>query len=67
MAKKLKRKQQIMKKELMNILACPICKFDIVLNIEKENNDEIIEGTLYCKKCDKYYPIENGIPNMIPG
>ncbi len=55
-----------MKKELMDILACPICKLDIQLNIEKEDNDEIVKGTLYCQKCNKYYPIEDGIPNMIP-
>ncbi|MBW6469744.1 MAG: methytransferase partner Trm112 [Methanosarcinaceae archaeon] len=55
-----------MKKELMNILACPICKGDLVLNITKENDEEIVSGTIYCSKCNEHYPIEDGIPNMLP-
>ncbi|AFV24806.1 hypothetical protein Mpsy_2603 [Methanolobus psychrophilus R15] len=55
-----------MKKDLMEILACPICKGDLILNIEKEDSNEIISGTLYCPKCKEYYPIEEGIPNMLP-
>ena len=49
----------------MNILACPICKGDLELTVTEED-DEIIAGTLYCQKCDEYYPIEDGIPNMLP-
>ena len=55
-----------MKKELMDILACPICKGDLVLNVTKENDEEIVSGTIYCSKCDEHYPIEDGIPNMLP-
>ncbi len=55
-----------MKKELMDILCCPMCKGDLVLNVEEENEKEIVKGTLYCGKCDEYYPIEDGIPNMLP-
>ena len=55
-----------MKKELMDILACPICKGDLVLNITKENDEEVVSGTIYCSKCNEHYPIEDGIPNMLP-
>ncbi|MCK4810861.1 MAG: methytransferase partner Trm112 [Methanosarcinales archaeon] len=57
-----------MKKELMDILACPMCKGDLELNVTdvSDSVDEVITGTLYCKKCDEYYPIEDGIPNMLP-
>ncbi|MDW7732977.1 MAG: methytransferase partner Trm112 [Methanolobus sp.] len=55
-----------MKKDLMEILACPICKGDLVLNVEKEDEKEVISGTLYCSVCNEYYPIEEGIPNMLP-
>ena len=55
-----------LKKNLMDILACPICKGDLVLNIEKENASEVVSGTLYCSVCNEYYPIEDGIPNMLP-
>ena len=53
-----------MKRELMDILACPICKGNLELDVAEES-DEIITGTLYCKKCDMYYQIEDGIPNML--
>jgi uncharacterized protein YbaR (Trm112 family) len=55
-----------MKKELTEILACPICKGPLVLNIEEENGKEVITGSLYCASCSKYYPIEDGIPNLLP-
>jgi len=54
-----------MKRDLMDILACPMCKGDLELKVEEEN-DEIIMGTLYCAKCDESYPIEDGIPNLLP-
>lgn len=55
-----------LKKNLMDILACPVCKGDLVLNIETEDANEVISGTLYCSVCNEYYPIEEGIPNMLP-
>ena len=57
-----------MKKELLDILACPICKGDLELDIEKENEKEkeIVTGLLRCRKCDIKYPIEDTIPNFLP-
>ncbi len=55
-----------MKRELLDILACPVCKGDLELEVEEENDNEIIKGKLYCKKCDESYPIEDGIPNLLP-
>ena len=56
-----------MKKELMDILACPVCKGDLELEIEEEDeNGEVVWGTLYCRNCDERYPIEDGIPNLLP-
>lgn len=49
----------------MDILRCPECKGELELEVDSEN-DEIEEGTLSCKKCDIDYPIEEGIPNMLP-
>jgi len=54
-----------LKKELMEIICCPTCKSDLELRIEKEKNDEIIEGKLICKKCGEY-EIRDGIPNLLP-
>ncbi len=55
-----------MKKNLMDILACPMCKGELELNIEKENEQEIVAGSLYCAKCDVHYPIVDTIPNLLP-
>ena len=55
-----------MKRELMDILCCPMCKSDLSLDVTDENEEEIVTGTLYCAKCDEHYPIEDGIPNLLP-
>ena len=55
-----------MKKELMNILACPICKGSLELSVVEENENEIIRGSLYCPRCNRHYPITGTIPNLLP-
>lgn len=55
-----------MKKDLMDILACPVCKGDLELRVEEEEGNEVLAGTLYCAECDEEYPIEDGIPNLLP-
>lgn len=53
-----------MKKSLKEYLVCPKCKTEFRLDVSKEKNGEIIEGTL---KCDKYhiFHITEGIPRLI--
>ncbi|OGS19365.1 MAG: tetraacyldisaccharide 4'-kinase [Elusimicrobia bacterium RIFOXYA2_FULL_40_6] len=46
-----------MKKELLDILACPICKTDVMYD-EKEQK-------LICKDCHRKYPVKDGIPIML--
>jgi len=55
-----------MKRNLLDILACPICKGDLELEVEEENEEEIISGKLICSKCKVEFPIEDSIPNMLP-
>ena len=55
-----------MKRELMDILACPVCKGELELNVEEENETEVVTGSLYCSKCDVHYPIVDTIPNLLP-
>jgi len=55
-----------MKKELMEILVCPVCKGPLVLNIEEEDEKEVITGSLYCANCSEHYPIKDAIPNLLP-
>jgi uncharacterized protein YbaR (Trm112 family) len=54
------------KKELMEILACPLCKGPLKLTVDEENEKEIITGSLYCEACAVNYPIEDTIPNLLP-
>jgi len=55
-----------MKKELIDILCCPTCKNDLALKIEKEEQGDILTGMFTCQKCKATYPIEDGIPNLLP-
>ena len=50
----------------MEILCCPVCKGDLTLTVAREKDGEVIEGSLYCPKCKETYPIEDGIPNLLP-
>ena len=55
-----------MKKELMDILACPVCKGKLELSVEEENEEEIVSGSLYCPRCNVHYPVVDTIPNLLP-
>ena len=55
-----------MKKDLMDILACPVCKGGLELRVDEEQGDEVVKGSLFCGKCDETYPIEDSIPNLLP-
>ena len=47
----------MIKKELLEILACPVCKEKVVLNED---------GTyLMCHTCRLRYPVEDDIPIML--
>ncbi|MCX6650154.1 MAG: methytransferase partner Trm112 [Methanomassiliicoccales archaeon] len=56
-----------MKKDLLDILACPVCKHHpLDLVVEREDGGEVAEGRLVCGKCQASYVIEDGIPNLLP-
>ena len=55
-----------MRRSLMDILCCPVCKGDLTLEVQKEDEKEILEGELFCATCAVYYPINEGIPNLLP-
>jgi uncharacterized protein len=55
-----------MRRRLLDILCCPVCKGDLLLSVGEENDEEIIEGVLVCERCDVTYPIHEGIPNLLP-
>ena len=55
-----------MRKDMMEILACPVDKSPLELTIVKEDGDEVVMGSLKCTKCGEVYPIEDTIPNLLP-
>ena len=55
-----------MKKDLMEILACPVCKGDLELRSEEEEDNDVIMGSLECGICRESYPIKDSIPNLLP-
>ncbi|MFW6434884.1 MAG: methytransferase partner Trm112 [Halovenus sp.] len=55
-----------MKEELMEILCCPLDKHELELEIDEQDDEEILVGTLTCTECGEQYPIEDGIPNLLP-
>ncbi|MBI2558489.1 Trm112 family protein [Candidatus Woesearchaeota archaeon] len=45
-------------KDLFEILACPLCKADLEYTKDKKK--------LVCSNCGAKYPIDNGIPILLP-
>ncbi len=44
--------------DLIKILACPVCKGDLLYEEEKNR--------LVCKNCKVFYEIKEGIPVLLP-
>ena len=55
-----------MKPDLTEILCCPMCRGDLKLTPAEHREGEIWTGELVCTKCGTVYPIEEGIPNLLP-
>lgn len=56
-----------MRRQLLDVLACPVCKHHpLSMEVDKEDEKGIQEGKLTCPNCGRIYPISEGIPDMIP-
>ncbi|MDE2787166.1 MAG: methytransferase partner Trm112 [Chloroflexota bacterium] len=61
-----------MRTDLLDILACPVCRGALTLDGETIAPDdapdagEVLTGTLTCPACPEAYPINEGIPNLLP-
>ena len=55
-----------MRHDLLDILACPVCKGALTLTSTREEGGEVVEGALSCATCSETYPITEGIPNLLP-
>ncbi len=56
-----------MRRELVDQLVCPVTREPLKLEVEREDeNGEVIEGALLSERINFRYPIEDGIPNLLP-
>jgi uncharacterized protein YbaR (Trm112 family) len=55
-----------MKRRLLDLLACPICKNYPLSLLVFDEKDEIVEGMIICTSCNRWYPIIDEIPHMLP-
>lgn len=55
-----------MDEDLIDILCCPLDKHELELEVDEREGEEIIAGRLICTECGEAYPIEDGIPNLLP-
>lgn len=55
-----------MRPDLLEILRCPICKGELALTVTAQEGNEILRGTLACGRCRIDYPIDDGIPDLLP-
>ncbi|MFD1587233.1 methytransferase partner Trm112 [Halorientalis brevis] len=56
-----------MQEDLMDIICCPLDKSDLELEVtQRDDEGEVIEGRLVCSECGEEYPVEEGIPNLLP-
>ena len=60
-----------MRRDLVEILACPVHKTPLTLAVEEEGaplggEPEVLRGSLHCATCSHDYPIKDGIPNLLP-
>jgi uncharacterized protein YbaR (Trm112 family) len=53
-------KEEIISKELLDMLACPECRSELDLI---QHSPE--KTGLKCRQCGRIYPIEDGIPIML--
>ncbi len=56
-----------MLRSLLTLLACPDCGANIVAKSELKTDDSsLTEATLACESCSATFPVERGIPRMMP-
>ncbi|GEM_PF-127989 len=56
LSQEIKEKRTMLDEELLKIMVCPICRKDL----------HLLKEGLVCEECKLLYPIEEGIPIMLP-
>lgn len=60
------RKSTNIKRSLVDIIVCPVCKGKLELTVTGENEREIVSGLLYCPDCRIKYDVTDTVPNLLP-
>ena len=56
-----------MRRELVELLVCPVTREPLKLEVVSEDeHGDVIEGALVSERINFRYPIEDGIPNLLP-
>jgi SAM-dependent methyltransferase/uncharacterized protein YbaR (Trm112 family) len=57
-----------MRERLIEWIACPVCgkDFELLRNQCLWQADEVMQGTLCCRGCDRQFPIIQGVPRLLP-
>ena len=57
-----------MRRKLLDILACPIDKHYPLrlLEFTVKDSEVVVDGVLICDACNRFYPIIDEIPVMLP-
>ena len=55
-----------MRDDLLEVLRCPLCRGELTLSVRQRSGEEIETGTLTCGRCHVDYPIDDGIPDLLP-
>jgi SAM-dependent methyltransferase len=53
------------RREAVDLLQCPACAGDLLLNINEAEGLHVIAGRLDCASCAGRYPIVNGVPRFV--
>ncbi len=55
------------RKDLADIVCCPVDKAELTLKVDEEDeHGDVVRGSFTCTQCGFVYPIEEGIPNLLP-
>lgn len=56
-----------MKQRLLDFLACPECtSATLDLTTYEHDGEEVIDGCLMCRGCERQFPVIAGVPRMLP-
>jgi uncharacterized protein YbaR (Trm112 family) len=55
-----------MRPEFVELLGCPSCGGGLALRPEVESEGHVLEGSLCCASCSAAFPIERGVPRLLP-